>query len=124
MKICFLAPANNYHTQKWCKYFVEQGHEVSVLSLTDGNIAGAKVYWLNANTRATQSDFHKLKYLFQFSRVKKIIEEIKPDIINAHYASSYGTLAAISGLNNYISKLGSLKSKLKRDIVKIAEEEE
>ena len=102
MKICFLAPANNYHTQKWCKYFVGQGHEVSVLSLTDGNITGAKVYWLNANTRATQSDFHKLKYLFQFSRVKKTIEEIKPDIINVHYASSYGTLAAISGLNNYI----------------------
>lgn len=102
MKICFLAPANNYHTQKWCKYFIGQGHEVSVLSLTDGNIAGAKVYWLNANTRATQSDFHKLKYLFQFSRVKKIIDEIKPDIINAHYASSYGTLAAISGLNDYI----------------------
>lgn len=102
MKICFLAPANNYHTQKWCKYFVGQGHEVSVLSLTDGNIAGAKVYWLNASTKATQSDFHKLKYLFQFSRVKKIINETKPDIINAHYASSYGTLAAISGLNNYI----------------------
>lgn len=24
MKVVFLAPANNYHTAKWCKYFKEQ----------------------------------------------------------------------------------------------------
>lgn len=36
MKICFLAPANNYHTQKWTRYFVDNGHEVHILSLTDG----------------------------------------------------------------------------------------
>lgn len=102
MKICFLGPANNYHTKKWCNYFVNQGHEVYVLSLTKGQIKGAKVYWLNSHTKATHSDFHKLKYLFQFFQVRKFINEIKPDIINAHYASSYGSLAAISGLHNYI----------------------
>lgn len=102
MKICFLAPANNYHTQKWVRYFVDQGNEVSVLSLTKGEIDGAKVYWLNANTGSGASDFAKLKYLLQFHHIREIINEIKPDIINAHYASSYGTLAALAGLKNHI----------------------
>lgn len=102
MKICFLAPANNYHTQKWVRYFVDHGHDVYVLSLTDGQIEGAKIYWLNSNTSAHASDLSKLKYLLQFRQIRKIIDEIKPDIINAHYASSYGTLAALAGLKNYI----------------------
>lgn len=102
MKICFLAPANNYHTQKWARYFVDHGYEVSVLSLTKGDIDGAKVYWLNANTGTGASDFSKLKYLFQFRHIQKIVNDIKPDIINAHYASSYGTLAALAGLKNHI----------------------
>ena len=103
MKICFLAPANNYHTRKWVRYFVSHGYDVSVLSLTEGNIDGAKVYWLNSHTRSSRaSDFAKLKYLLQFYRIKQIINEIQPDIINAHYASSYGTMAALAGLKNHI----------------------
>lgn len=102
MKICFLAPANNYHTQKWVRYFADHGHEVTVLSLTDGKIEGAQVYWLNANTSSRASDLSKLKYLFQFRKIKQLVHEIKPDIINAHYASSYGTLAALAGLKNHI----------------------
>lgn len=102
MKICFLAPANNYHTQKWARYFVNQGNEVYVLSLTAGTIDGAKVYWLNANTETGDSDFAKLKYLLQFYRIRQIVNKIQPDIINAHYASSYGTLAALAGLKNHI----------------------
>lgn len=102
MKICFLAPANNYHTQKWTRYFVDHGHEVHVLSLTDGKIDGAHVYWLNSNTSAGASDISKLKYLFQFRHIKRIVESIQPDIINAHYASSYGTLAALAGLKDHV----------------------
>lgn len=102
MKICFLAPANNYHTQKWVKYFVNQGNEVSVLSLTKGEIDGARVYWMNLNIEGGASDFAKLKYFLQVHYIKKIVNKIKPDIINAHYASSYGTLAALAGLKNHI----------------------
>lgn len=102
MKICFLAPANNYHTQKWVRYFADHGHEVYVLSLTDGQINGAHIYWLNSKTSSRASDVSKLKYLFQFINIKRIVKKIQPDIINAHYASSYGTLAALAGLKNHI----------------------
>ena len=38
MKICFIAPANNYHTQKWCHWFRDRGHQVDVISFTEGEI--------------------------------------------------------------------------------------
>lgn len=102
MKICFLAPANNYHTVKWCNWFHSRGHEVSVISFVDGIIEGTKIYWIDSGAESSSSDVKKLKYLLQARKVKKIIEFIKPDIVNAHYATSYGTVAALSGINGYI----------------------
>lgn len=96
MKICFLAPANNYHTQKWCEYFVSKGHCVEVISFTPGKIDGVNVHFLDSGAATNSSDFKKIKYLFKVNEVKKIIKEINPDIINAHYATSYGMVAALS----------------------------
>ena len=48
MKICFLAPANSAHTIKWCNYFVSQGHEVHVLSFTQGQIPGVQIHELRS----------------------------------------------------------------------------
>ena len=33
MKICFIAPADNYHTIKWCNWFRSRGHEIHVVSI-------------------------------------------------------------------------------------------
>lgn len=101
MKICFLAPANNYHTQKWCKYFVNQGYTVEVISFTPGNIEDVNVHFLDSGEDSTSSDFKKIKYLFKVNEVKKIIKEMKPDIINAHYATSYGMVAALSNPGDF-----------------------
>ena len=102
MKLCFLAPANNYHTQKWCNYFVKKGYEVHVISFINAKINGAKVHWIDSKAEYNHSDAKKMKYLAQRGKVKKLVKKISPDIIHVHYASSYGTVAAISGLNNYI----------------------
>ena len=102
MKICFLAPANNYHTIKWCNWFSSRGHEVSVISFVNGEIKGTKIYWINSGAETNASDVKKLKYLLQAGKVRKIIKLINPDIVNAHYATSYGTVAALAGLRGYI----------------------
>lgn len=102
MKICFLAPANNYHTIKWCNWFSSRGHEVSVISFVNGEIEGTKIYWINSGAETNASDVKKLKYLLQAGKVRKIIELINPDIVNAHYATSYGTVAALAGVQGYI----------------------
>lgn len=102
MKICFLAPVNNYHTIKWCNWFTDRGHDVYVISFTQGNIKDVKTYIINSKVDVKDSDQKKIKYLFYANTVKKYVDEIAPDIINVHYATSYGTVAALAGLNNYI----------------------
>ena len=64
MKICFLAPANNYHTKKWCKWFSEHDHEVHVVSFIDAEIKNATVHYVNTGATAESGDSQKIKYLF------------------------------------------------------------
>ena len=102
MKICFLAPANNYHTQKWCKWFTEHGHDVHVVSFIDAAIDNVVVHFVDSGADPESGDSQKIKYLFKARTVKKIVEDIAPDIVNVHYATSYGTVAALSGLKSYV----------------------
>lgn len=102
MKICFIAPANNYHTKKWCKWFSDHGHDVHVVSFIFDQIENANVHFVDTGASADSSDSQKLKYLLKAKRVKQIVNSINPDIVNVHYATSYGTVAALSGLKGYV----------------------
>src|SRR5690606_26130688 len=57
---------------------------------------------------------HELKipapygYYMNIIQLKKILRSIKPDILNAHYSSGYGTLGRLAGFSPYlISVYGS-----------------
>lgn len=102
MKICFLGPANSAHIVKWSNYFTSHGHEVHVISFTRGQIPGTNTHYIDCGAEGSSSDAKKLNYLFKAGSVRKIIQVINPDIVNAHYATSYGTVAALAGLKNYV----------------------
>ena len=102
MRICFLAPATSAHVIKWCRYFTGRGHEVHVISFTDGKIPGTAVHYIDSQAGVSSSDLRKLSYLTRVFKIRKIVSQIQPDIINAHYATSYGTVAALAGMKNYI----------------------
>ena len=102
MKICFVGPANSSHIVKWCKWFTNRGHDVHVISFVSGEVTGSKVHLINLGVNANGSDFEKLKYLTAGRRIKKLIEQINPDVVNVHYATSYGIAVALSGVKNYV----------------------
>lgn len=101
MKICFFAPADSTHTIKWCSWFSAHGHKVQVISLTPGSIDGVQVHHLNNEITAGASDFQKLGYLRSVRAVRALVRRIQPDILSVHYATSYGTLAALAGVHPY-----------------------
>lgn len=106
MKICFVAPANNYHTQKWSSWFFNQGHEVHVISFINAKIPNVKVHYIDVGDIVNEGNLKKLNYLFHGKEIRRIINSIKPDIINAHYATSYGTAMATSRVKSpYIVSL-------------------
>lgn len=102
IKICFIADSGSYHIKKWCEWFVKNGYEVHVISFSNREIEGVYTHYIDACTNAESVDIKKIKYLFSYKKVRKKIEEIKPDIINVHYATSYGAVAALAGLKKYV----------------------
>ena len=102
MKVCFVGPANNYHIAKWCTWFSNKGHEVHVISFSPADIPNTKVHVIRVGVVATSSDLVKMKYLFTGKQIKTLIDTIKPDIVNAHYATSYGTVIALCGVGDYV----------------------
>lgn len=102
MKICFVAPANSVHTKKWCKWFSQRGHDIYVISLTEDYDIEAKVYFLDSGVKPTDSAIRKLGYLKTVFQVKNIIRELQPDIVNVHYATSYGIITSLAGIDNFI----------------------
>lgn len=103
MKICYLADANSVHTKKWVSYFAKEGHEIVVISLGNGELEGAKVYSFGFEDFDSASQVSKfLSYGSRISEVKKILAKEKPDILHAHYASSYGLIGSLVNYKPYV----------------------
>ena len=102
MKICFFGPSTSAHMVKWCKWFATRGHEVHVVSFSHAPIEGVNMHHIDTGADIRGADFQKIRYFFGVNQAKKTIADIDPDIINVHYASSYGTVAALLGLKKYV----------------------
>ncbi|MGM9933947.1 MAG: glycosyltransferase family 4 protein [Clostridium sp.] len=104
MKICYLADINSAHTHKWLNYFKNKGYDIHVISLGNGEYEGVTVHCLDVtdNVMKKASDKNKLQYIKKIKRVKELVNEIKPDILHAHYATSYGLLGALANYHPYI----------------------
>ena len=104
MKICYLADINSAHTHKWLNYFKNKGYDIHVISLGNGEYEGVNVHCLDVtdNVMKKAADKNKLQYIKKIKRVKELVNEIKPDILHAHYATSYGLLGALANYHPYI----------------------
>ena len=97
MKIIFLGEAGSIHTIRWVNSLSEKGIEVILVSLKGEVDTVGKI---NDNVKVIYLPFGtKLGYYLNIFAFKKIISKEKPDLINAHYASGYGTLGRLSGFN-------------------------
>ncbi|EKQ55555.1 MAG: glycosyltransferase [Clostridium sp. Maddingley MBC34-26] len=104
VKICYLADINSVHTHKWINFFKKQSYDIHVISLSDGEYEGVTVHSLDIDESLVKqkSDTGKFGYLKKITRVKELVNKIKPDILHAHYATSYGLLGAMTNYHPYI----------------------
>ena len=114
MKICYLSNANNYHTIKWCRWFSERGHQILVLSLDPCtsevmlSLGGVEVVWLRSPANRSSNGLTKMAYALTAGQARRAIDRFRPDVLHAHYASSYGLVAALaSQQDHYLSVWGS-----------------
>jgi glycosyltransferase involved in cell wall biosynthesis len=100
VRICYLANASSVHTRRWVKYFVENGHEIHVISFEDARIEGATVHVMKLPMLVKSATF-PLK-IVSIYRIKALINGIKPDILHAHYVTNYGLFGALCNFNPFV----------------------
>lgn len=114
MKILLLSDPGSPHTIKWAKALAARGINIFILGLSayDKDIySGYSGIHIHSSFiekdmfKKKGGDFSKSIYLKVLPELKKIIEEFSPDIIHAHYATSYGLLGVLSGFHPLIISL-------------------
>lgn len=108
MKILLLSDPNSPHTIKWACSLAEKSIHVIIFGFGVLNVSdydgktNISVITLNQSIKRDESIFIKLKYLKSVSVVKKIIREFSPDIVHAHFASSYGIVGSLCNFKPFI----------------------
>ncbi len=104
MKLLLLADANSAHTVKWATGLAAVIESISIFTLSSYDeqlyaaYSNVHIYSnsiSNSTIRKRNGSAQKLSYLKTLRSLKKLIAELNPDIIHAHYASSYGLLGAL-----------------------------
>lgn len=105
MKILILSDSNSPHTVKWAKSIYNVSKEIAVFSIhqidyslykdtPEIQLFGGKIS--REVQKGKENTYKKLMYLFSFFELRSLILNFKPDLVHAHYASSYGLLGVLS----------------------------
>jgi glycosyltransferase involved in cell wall biosynthesis len=92
--IFFLANTQSIHTVKWIDYFVDKNYNVHVATFSNINNTKCKqVHFLGKSVNVSGGNYH---YLLAIGKLAKLLVQIKPDYINAHYSYSMGLIALLA----------------------------
>ncbi|WP_207063730.1 glycosyltransferase [Motiliproteus sp. SC1-56] len=94
MKVVFLAAASSIHTARWVNALCEAGLDIHLISQHPVTQVFDKRVCLHVFPYRGS-----LGYFLIVHKVKKIIKDVNPDLVNAHYASGYGTTARLLGFS-------------------------
>ena len=98
MKLLMLAPASVIHTQRWVEALHGRGIQLVLATQHDQASwrapVGVKVVRLPHCGTAG--------YFRNVPALKRLLRDERPDLLNAHYASGYGTTAALAGFRPWL----------------------
>jgi len=98
IRVCLLAPANSVHTRKIAYSLIKNGYDVLIVSFHQYNGKDLPVSYVSP----VWSSFGKLNYVLNTNRVKRAVEDFNPDILHAHYVSSYGFVGSLLDFHPYV----------------------
>ena len=98
MRICYLAAADSIHSYRWINFFAAHGHEVQWISLTLTMEAARHLHPLEITSPA----FKPGRVVRAVTEVRRLLRTAPPDILHAHYAGTYGVVAALSGFHPFV----------------------
>jgi glycosyltransferase involved in cell wall biosynthesis len=98
MKLCLLGANGSVHVQKWIGALSQHNDiELHILTFKHGPKASNVNYHYLKEYTGT-----KLDYLLNIRKARKIVHSLKPDLVHAHYATSYGFMGAMLRAHPFI----------------------
>ena len=99
MRILFAGYHGSVHTRRWADFFAGRGDEVHVVTCGDRAAETAPAYAVHdlGPPRAG-----KPGYLAKVRPARRLISTVRPDVVHAHYATSYGLLGLASGVHPFV----------------------
>ncbi len=88
LKVLVLADSRSFHTERYVAELARQGCDVLTASLEDGAIPHHQL-----NRRGP---FRIMHYALAAVEVRRLMRTFGPDLLNPHFASGYGFLAAMA----------------------------
>src|SRR5690606_17085143 len=107
MRVLLLADVNSVHTIKWAKNLAKNNITVgiwSIRSATSHDLTSYENIFVSSPNERQERDIisTKLKYLTLIKHAKKFVKEFQPDILHAHYATSYGMIGRLVGFKPFV----------------------
>jgi glycosyltransferase involved in cell wall biosynthesis len=107
LKVLLLSDTYSEHTEKWALGLANSGIQVGLFSFNKASYEwyhhpNITIFFEPENKINAESTLTKLAYLKYVTILKKIIKHFAPDILHAHYATSYGLVGALSNFHPYI----------------------
>jgi len=88
LRVLILADSRSFHTERYAAELRQQGCQVLTASLEDGS--------MEHHLLRRRGPWRALHYPFAASEGCGLIDSFGPDVVNAHFASGYGFLAALA----------------------------
>src|SRR4030095_8859137 len=85
--LCLLGDANSVHVRRWAGEMLGRGFRVSLVTARPQRMDGVEQRVLSSVKRPAD-------WLFRVGEARRHVNELAPDIVHAHYVTSYGYLAA------------------------------
>jgi len=94
MRIAYLSIGGHIHTERWLRFFVNRGHDVHLMTVQPIPMEGVKLYDIR-----TGIPVKPLHYAVALRKVKRILAEVRPDLLHTHFLTGYGYWGAFSGFH-------------------------
>ncbi len=117
LRLCVLGDLESIHTRRWLQPFIGRGHDVHVISYYRPKIvpqglhlhvlddrprrAGAQEAASSGTPSKVPPNLLRIANALRYRRrgLRRVLEEVKPDILHAHYVVEYGFFAANAGFH-------------------------
>lgn len=108
MRVLLLSDTYSEHTEKWALSLAKSGVQVGLFSFNKAsynwydNVPGIELLFEPEGVISGTGINEKLGYFKYLPVLKARISTFQPDILHAHYATSYGLIAALSGFKPFV----------------------